>query len=66
MDARSRVACFNAFRDGIGGDAEWNDLDFDTVAELFEERDLDDLFEAKRDEAELSEELDPVRDEGCR
>ena len=66
LAARSRVACFNAFRDGIGGDAEWNDLDFDTVAELFDERGLDDLLEAKCDEAELSGELDPVRDEGCR
>lgn len=66
LAARSRVACFNAFRDGSGGDAEWHDLDFDAVAELFDERGLDDLLEAKREEAELSGELDPVRDEGCR
>lgn len=66
LAARSRVTCFNAFRDGIGGDAEWHDLDFDAVAELFDERGLDDLLEAKCDEAELSGELDPVRDEGCR
>ena len=66
LAARSRVTCFNAFRDGIGGDTEWHDLDFDAVAELFDEQELDDLLEAKRDEAELSGELDPVRDEGCR
>lgn len=66
LAARSRVICFNAFRDGIGGDTEWHDLDFDAVAELFDEQELDDLLEAKRDEAELSGELDPVRDEGCR
>lgn len=47
LAARSRVTCFNAFRDGIGGDTEWHDLDFDAVAELFDERDLDDLVEAK-------------------
>lgn len=63
---KSHVACFNAFRDGIGGDTEWHDLDFDAVAELFDERGLDDLLEAKCEEAELSGELDPVRDEGCR
>lgn len=66
LAARSHVACFNAFRDGIGGDTEWHNLDFDAVAELFDEQELDDLLEAKRDEAELSGELDPVRDEGCR
>lgn len=63
---RSHVVCFNAFRDGIGGDTEWHDLDLDRVAELFDERGLDGLLEAKRDEAELSGELDPVRDEVCR
>lgn len=66
LAARSHVACFNAFRDGLGGDTEWHDLDFDAVAELFDERGLDDLLEAKCYEAELSGELDPVRDEGCR
>lgn len=66
LAARSHVACFNAFRDGLGGDAEWHDLDLDRVAELFDERGLDDLLEAKCDEAELSGGLDPVRDEGCR
>lgn len=66
LAARSHVACFNAFRDGIGGDAEWHDLDLDRVAELFDERGLDDLLKAKCDEAELSGGLDPVRDEGCR
>ena len=66
LAARSHVVCFNAFRDGIGGDTDWHDLDFDRVAELFDERGLDGLLEAKRDEAELSGELDPVRDEGCR
>lgn len=66
LAARSHVVGFNAFRDGIGGDTEWHDLDFDRVAELFDERGLDGLLEAKRDEAELSGELDPVRDEGCR
>ena len=66
LAARSRVTCFNAFRDGIEGDTEWHDLDLDAVAELFDEQGLEDLFDAKRDEAELSGELDPVRDEGCR
>lgn len=66
LAARSHVACFNAFRDGLGGDAEWHDLDLDRVAELFDERGLDDLLKAKCDEAELSGGLDPVRDEGCR
>lgn len=66
LAARSHVVCFNAFRDGIGGDTEWHDLDLDRVAELFDERGLDGLLEAKRDEAELSGELDPVRDEVCR
>lgn len=66
LAARSHVACFNAFRDGIGGDTEWHDLDLDRVAELFDERGLDDLLEAKCDEAELSGEPGPVRDEGCR
>lgn len=56
----------NAFRDGIGGDTEWHDLDFDRVAELFDERGLDDLLEAKRDEAELSEDLGLVRESDCR
>lgn len=66
LAARSHVACFNAFCDGIGGDTEWRDLDLDRVAELFDGRGLDDLLEAKREESELSGELDPVRDEGCR
>lgn len=66
LAARSHVACFNAFRDGIGGDTEWHDLDLDRVAEIFDERGLDNLLEAKCDEAELSGEPDPVRDEGCR
>lgn len=66
LAARSHVVCFNAFRDGIGGDTEWHDLGLDRVAELFDELGLDGLLEAKRDEAELSGELDPVRDEGCR
>lgn len=66
LAARSHVVCFNAFRDGIGGDTEWHDLDLDRVAELFDELGLDGLLEAKRDEAELSGELDTVRDEGCR
>lgn len=66
LAARSHVVCSNAFRDGIGGDTEWHDLDLDRVAELFDELGLDGLLEAKRDEAELSGELDPVRDEGCR
>lgn len=66
LAARSHVACFNAFRDGIGGDTEWHDLDFDRVAELFDEQGLDDLLEAKREESELSSEFDPVRDKGSR
>lgn len=66
LAARSHVACFNAFRDDIGGDTEWHDLDFDAVAELFDERGLDDLLEAKCDEAELSEDLGLTKDEGCR
>lgn len=66
LAARSHVGCFNAFRDGIGGDTEWHDLDFDRVAELFDERGLDDLLEAKRDEAELSEDLGLVRESDCR
>lgn len=66
LAARSHVACFNAFRDGIGGDTEWHDLDLDRVAELFDERGLDDLLDAKRDEAELSESLGLTKDEGCR
>lgn len=66
LAARSHVACFNAFRDGIGGDTEWHDLDLDAVEELFDERGLDDLLEAKRDEAELSEDLGLVRESDCR
>lgn len=66
LAARSHVVGFNAFRDGIGGDTEWHNLDFDRVAELFDERRLDDLLEAKCDEAELSGEPGSVRDEGCR
>lgn len=66
LAARSHVACFNAFRDGTGGDTEWHDLDFDAVEELFDERELDDLLEAKRDEAELSEDLWLVRESDCR
>lgn len=66
LAARSHVACFNAFRDGTGGDTEWHDLDFDAVEELFDERGLDDLLEAKRDEAELSEDLGLVRESDCR
>lgn len=65
LAARSHVVCFNAFRDGIGGDTEWHDLDFDRVAELFDKRGLDDLLEAKRDEAELSEDLGLVRESDC-
>lgn len=64
--ARSHVACFNAFRDGIGGDTEWHDLDFDRVAEFFDERGLNDLLEAKCDEAELSENLGLVKESDCR
>lgn len=66
LAARSHVACFNAFRDGTGGDTEWHDLDFDAVEELFDERGLDDLLEAKRDETELSENLGLVRESDCR
>lgn len=66
LATRSRVVCFNAFRDGTGGDAEWHDLDFDCVAELFDGRGLDDLLEAKCDEAELSEGLGLVRESDCR
>lgn len=66
LAARSHVACFNAFRDGIGGDTEWHDLDLDRVAELFDGRGLDDLLEAKRDEAELSDDLGLVREPSCR
>lgn len=66
LAARSHVVCFNAFRDGIGGDTEWHDLDLDRVAELFDERGLDGLLEAKRDEAELSEDLGLVRESDCR
>ena len=66
LATRSHVVCFNAFRDGAGGDAEWHDLDFDRVAELFDEQELDDLLEAKRDEAELSEDLGFVRESDCR
>lgn len=66
LAARSHVACFNAFRDGIGGDTEWHDLELDRVAELFDERGLDDLLKTKCDEAELTGGLDPVRDKGCR
>lgn len=66
LAARSHVACFNAFRDSIGGDTVWHDLDLDHVAELFDERGLDDLLEAKRDEAELSDDLGLVREPGCR
>lgn len=66
LAARSHVVCFNAFRDGTVGDAEWHDLDFDRVAELFDERGLDDLLEAKREEAELSEGLGLVRESDCR
>lgn len=66
LAARSHVACFNAFRDGIGGDTEWHDLDFDRVVELFDERGLDDLLEAKCDEAELSENLGLVKESDCR
>ena len=62
----SMSVCFNAFRDGAGGDTAWHDLDFDRVAELFDERGLDDLLEAKRDEAELSEDLGLVRESDCR
>lgn len=39
---------------------------FARVAELFDERGLDDLIEAKRDEAELSEDLGLVRESDCR
>lgn len=66
LATRSHVVCFNAFRDGTVGDTEWHDLDFDRVAELFDERELDDLLEAKRDEAELSENLGLVREPDCR
>lgn len=66
LAARSHVACFNAFRDGTGGDTEWHDLDLDAVEELFDERGLDDLLEAKRDEAKLSEDLGLVRESDCR
>lgn len=66
LATRSHVVCFNAFRDGTVGDTEWHDLDFDRVAELFDERELDDLLEAKRDEAELSENLGLVRESDCR
>lgn len=66
LAARSHVVCFNAFRDGIGGDTEWHDLDLDRVAELFDERGLDELLEAKREEAELSEDLGLVRESDCR
>lgn len=66
LAARSHVICFNAFRDGIGGETEWHDLDFDRVAELFDERGLDDLLVAKCDEAELSEDLGIVREPDCR
>lgn len=67
LAARSHVACFNAFRDGIGVDTEWHDLDFDAVAELFDEQELDDLLEAKRDEAaELSNGLESIEDSECR
>ena len=66
LAARSQVACFNAFRDGIGGDTEWHDLDFDRVAEFFDERGLDDLLEAKCDEAGLSENLGLVKEADCR
>ena len=66
LAARSRVTCFNAFRDGIGGDTEWHDLDFDAVAELFDERGLDDLLEAKCDEAELDDGRDYMTEADCR
>lgn len=66
LATQSHVACFNAFRDGIGGDTEWHDLDLDHVAELFDGRGLDDLFEAKWDEAELSEDLGLAREPDCR
>lgn len=66
LAARSHVVCFNAFRDGTVGDTEWHDLDFDRVAELLDERGLDDLLEAKCDEAELSEDLGLVRESDCR
>lgn len=66
LATRSHVACFNAFRDGLGGDTEWHDLDFDHVAELFDERGLDGLLEAKSEEAELSEGLGLVRESECR
>lgn len=66
LAARSHVACFNAFRDGVGGESEWHDLDFDAVAELFDERGLDELLAAKSDEAELSEDLGLVGESDCR
>lgn len=51
---------------GIGGDAEWHDLDFERVAELFDERGLDDPLEAKCNEAELSNGLESIKDSECR
>ena len=66
LAARSRVACFNAFRDGVAGESDWHDLDFDSVAGLFDEPGLDDLLEAKSEEAEMSEDLGLVRESGCR
>ena len=66
LATRSHVVCFNAFRDSPSGDTEWHDLDFDRVAELFDGRGLDDLLEAKCDEAELSEDLGLAREPDCR
>lgn len=66
LAARSRVACFNAFRDGVAGESDWHDLDLDRVAGLFGESELDDLLEAKSEEAEMSEDLGLVRESDCR
>lgn len=66
LAARSRVACFNAFRDGVAGESDWHDLDLDRVAGLFGESELDDLLEAKSEEAEMSEDLGLVRESDWR
>ena len=66
LAARLRVACFNAFRDGVAGESDWHDLDLDRVAGLFGESELDDLLEAKSEEAEMSEDLGLVRESDCR
>lgn len=66
LAARSHVACFDAFRDGVKAEPEWHDLDFDRVAELFDGQGLDGLLEAESAEAELSEDLGLVSVMGCR